>query len=104
MPKNKPTSRSDEVPEPAATYERTDNKTTKKEGETSVQGRSEPLPTSGPVRGDMLSEEPLGWDQGPQDIHDPEKKRHPRKDGVGGSEPADSQEEAKRDERRDRGT
>ena len=34
----------------------------------------------------MHDEEPLGWDQAPQDISDPEKKRHPRSEGKGGVE------------------
>jgi hypothetical protein len=29
--------------------------------------------------------EPMGWDQAPTDIHDPEQKRHPRKEGKGGT-------------------
>ncbi len=33
----------------------------------------------------MLEEEPLGWDQTPQDITDPEAKRHPRTGGKGGT-------------------
>jgi hypothetical protein len=34
----------------------------------------------------MKDEEPLGWDQAPQDIHDPTKQRHPRREGKGGVE------------------
>ena len=34
----------------------------------------------------MLDEEPLGWDQAPTDIKDPKQKRHPRKEGKGGTE------------------
>ena len=34
----------------------------------------------------MKDEEPLGWDQAPTDIHDPDKKRHPRREGKGGVE------------------
>jgi hypothetical protein len=34
----------------------------------------------------MKDEEPLGWDQAPTDIHDPEKQRHPRREGKGGVE------------------
>ena len=33
----------------------------------------------------MFEEEPDGWDQAPQDIHDPRQKRHPRKEGKGGT-------------------
>lgn len=33
----------------------------------------------------MLDEEPDGWDQAPTDIHDPKMKRHPRKEGKGGT-------------------
>lgn len=32
----------------------------------------------------MLDEEPLGEDQAPTDIHDPQQKRHSRKEGKGG--------------------
>ena len=40
-----------------------------------------------PVQPDhsMKDEEPLGWDQVPQDIKDPEQKRHPRTEGKGGT-------------------
>ena len=33
----------------------------------------------------MKDEEPLGWDQVPTDIHDPERQRHPRTEGKGGT-------------------
>jgi hypothetical protein len=33
----------------------------------------------------MKDEEPLGDDQMPTDIHDPRQKRHPRKEGKGGT-------------------
>ncbi len=33
----------------------------------------------------MLEEEPLGWDQAPKDIKDPEQQRHPRTGGEGGT-------------------
>ncbi len=32
----------------------------------------------------MKDEEPMGWDQAPTDIGDPEQKRHPRTEGTGG--------------------
>ena len=32
----------------------------------------------------MKEEEPEGWDQAPQDIDDPQQKRHPRTEGKGG--------------------
>jgi hypothetical protein len=32
----------------------------------------------------MHDEEPLGWDQAPQNIQDPRQKRHPRTKGTGG--------------------
>ena len=40
-----------------------------------------------PVQPDhsMMDEEPDGWDQAPTDIHDPQQKRHPRKEGKGGT-------------------
>ena len=34
----------------------------------------------------MKDEEPLGWDQAPQDITDSTKQRHPRREGKGGVE------------------
>ena len=34
----------------------------------------------------MKEEEPMGWDQAPTDIHDPERRRHPRTEGKGGVE------------------
>ena len=34
----------------------------------------------------MKDEEPLGWDQAPQDIQDPKQQRHPRTEGKGGVE------------------
>lgn len=94
-----------EAPETDATYERTRAQTTVKPsdvtGDGSVQSsddvRRQPLPAGGQIAGDMRSEEPQGWDQAPTDIHDPEKKRHPRPDGVGGSDP-NSSKTAKRDE------
>jgi hypothetical protein len=33
----------------------------------------------------MHDEEPLGWDQAPTDIHDPEQQRQPRTGGQGGT-------------------
>ncbi|MBC8105811.1 MAG: hypothetical protein H7Z14_04405 [Anaerolineae bacterium] len=47
----------------------------------------QPLPTGGQIAGSMHTEEPMGWDQAPNDIKDPEHKRHPRPDGAGGLEP-----------------
>ena len=72
-----------EVPETDATYERTRGNTTEKRSDAK---RSGPLPTGGQIAGDMKTEEPTGWDQAPQDIADPQQQRHPRPDGVGGSE------------------
>lgn len=45
---------------------------------------SKPLVDEKQIKGSMKTEEPLGWDQAPQDIKNPEHKRHPRPDGVGG--------------------
>lgn len=44
----------------------------------------QPVARQEEIEGDMTTEEPLGWDQAPQSIPDPEQKRHPRPDGVGG--------------------
>lgn len=48
--------------------------------------RSKPLPSGAKIAGSMKTEEPDGWDQAPMDIKDPKQKRHPRPDGVGGSD------------------
>lgn len=50
------------------------------EGSTSVQ----PSVNPGQVAHSMKDEEPTGWDQAPQDIHDPQQQRHPRTEGKGG--------------------
>ena len=50
---------------------------------------TEPLVSEDQIEGSMHTEEPTGWDQAPQDIHDPKQKRHPRPDGQGGLIPAD---------------
>lgn len=54
-----------------------------------INGEDAPRPGSGPAARQpdhsMKDEEPLGWDQAPTDIHDPEQKRHPRKEGKGGT-------------------
>lgn len=92
----------DEVPETAATYERSNvDSTLKREDaesdrEQSDDARSAPLPSGGKIAGNMKTEEPDGWDQAPMDIKDPRQQRHPRPDGVGGSEP----DSAKRDPKR----
>ena len=83
-----------EVPETAATYERINQqKVSLKSSDamspekTSDQQRAAPLPTGNvAVAGSMKTEEATGWDLAPQDIQDAERKRHPRPDGVGGSE------------------
>ncbi|MGC4030761.1 MAG: hypothetical protein QM754_03280 [Tepidisphaeraceae bacterium] len=49
---------------------------------------SPPLVAESEIAGSMHTEEPTGWDQAPQDIHNPREKRHPRPDGVGGIKPA----------------
>jgi hypothetical protein len=92
-----------EVPETAATYERTRGNTSVKGSETvppratpeserpaPTSDRSAPLPPGGEVAGDMTTEEPDGWDLAPNDIQEAEQKRHPRPDGVGGSDPNNS--------------
>lgn len=84
---NKDVAKSEVAPKTHASYERSeDQTTTEKKGETSDGKRSTPLPTGGKIEGDMKTEEATGWDQAPQAIQDPEKKRHPRPDKVGGSE------------------
>lgn len=83
---NKDVAKPEEAPKTHATYERAEEDTTQRKGETSDGKRTTPLPAGGKIEGDMHTEEPNGWDQAPQDITDPEKKRHPRVDKVGGSE------------------
>ena len=46
--------------------------------------QSPPLVDERKIAGSMHTEEPDGWDQAPQDIHNPRQKRHPRPDGKGG--------------------
>jgi hypothetical protein len=43
------------------------------------------LPPPEPVDHSMLDEEPDGWDQAPQEIQNPRRKRHPRTEGKGGT-------------------
>lgn len=43
------------------------------------------LPPPEAVDHSMLEEEPDGWDQAPMDIKNPREKRHPRKEGRGGT-------------------
>jgi hypothetical protein len=43
-----------------------------------------PMPAEQPDHS-MKDEEPLGWDQVPTDIHDPQQQRHPRTGGKGGT-------------------
>jgi len=54
---------------------------------------SPPLFRENEIDGSMHTEEPMGSDLAPLDIHDPEKKRHPRPDGIGGLMPADNPED-----------
>ena len=44
-------------------------------------------PAAAPQQPDhsMFEEEPTGWDQAPQNIKDPQQKRHPRTEGKGGT-------------------
>jgi hypothetical protein len=58
-------------------------KRTAKPGATDKKG----LVDEREIEGTMHDEEPLGWDQTPQDIKDVEQKRHPRPDGAGGLHP-----------------
>jgi hypothetical protein len=44
---------------------------------------SEPAPDQ--PEHSMKDEEPMGWDQAPQDIHEDRQKRHPRTEGRGGT-------------------
>jgi hypothetical protein len=54
-------------------------------------GGGTPNPVSRPLPGNepdhsMHDEEPDGWDQAPTDIHDPKQRRHPRREGKGGTQ------------------
>jgi hypothetical protein len=53
------------------------------ESESVDPARSMPPPYA--VDHSMLDEEPDGWDQAPTDIKNPREKRHPRKEGKGGT-------------------
>ena len=62
----------------------------------SDSARPDRLPAGGAIEGDMKSEEPQGWDQAPTDIQDPRRQRHPRPDGVGGSDPDSTKRDPER--------
>lgn len=64
--------------------------------QSSEAAHATPLPAGGDLKGSMKTEEAMGWDQAPTDIKDPRRQRHPRPDGVGGSDP----DSAKRDPER----
>ena len=92
-----------EVPETAATYERTKQNNDVKPADakdssvaTSMDARSGPMLTGGAIAGDMKTEVPTGWDQAPNDIQEAQRKRHPRPDGVGGSDPNNSNQSERR--------
>jgi hypothetical protein len=91
---------SQQVPETDSTYERAQAETVldKKDATPtkSDEANANPMPTGGPIRGDMHTEEPEGWDLAPTDIKDPRQKRHPRPDGVGGSDPNSAKRDPKR--------
>ena len=53
-------------------------------GQDNVNRRASASPTQPQPDHSMHEEEPLGWDQAPTDIKDPQQKRHPRKEGRGG--------------------
>lgn len=90
------------VPETAATYERTKQNNDVKPADaknSSVATTSDargPLPAGGVIAGDMKTEVPTGWDQAPNDIQEDQRKRHPRPDGVGGSDPNNTTRSEKR--------
>jgi hypothetical protein len=65
-------------------------------GGRSAADRSGPLRSGSKIAGDMKTEEPDGWDQAPTDIKDPRQQRHPRPDGLGGSEPDSARRDRKR--------
>ena len=52
-------------------------------GQDAISRRGGPAPEQ--PDHSMKDEEPLGWDQVPQDIHDPKMQRHPRTEGKGGT-------------------
>lgn len=72
--------------------EDTDPSRSKPEPRPEPGDQSPPLVREDKIKGSMHTEEPLGWDQAPQDIRDPEHKRHPRPDGIGGIKPAEPTE------------
>lgn len=53
-------------------------------GPPRMKKHEKPLVDEDEIDGSMMTEEPTGWDQARQDIDDPEQKRHPRPDGLGG--------------------
>ena len=54
------------------------------DSDTASSPASRPLTDPDSIDHSMLDEEPDGWDLAPNDIHDPERKRHPRTEGKGG--------------------
>ena len=56
---------------------------------TNARKGNDPAEPSGPAPDQpdhsMKDEEPMGWDQAPQDIDDDRQKRHPRTEGRGGT-------------------
>jgi len=64
-------------------------KETGQSGESKTPSRASPAQRSesAPRQPDhsMHEEEPDGWDMAPMDIHKPRKKRHPRREGKGGT-------------------
>jgi hypothetical protein len=96
---NRPASKED-APDPAHSYERAhphreagmgrlDNDVSTPtdrpdQAHGAVKNRQDPARQINAQDHSMHDEEPLGWDQAPQDIKNPRAKRHPRTRGNGG--------------------
>ena len=50
-----------------------------------TDGRASSKPAPEQPDHSMKDEEPMGWDQAPTDIRDPQQQRHPRTGGKGGT-------------------
>lgn len=77
-----PTKRSDKM-EQAVTH-RQSSRQINSETEPPPQGPQHAPPGDQPDHS-MFDEEPTDWDLAPTDIHNPKHKRHPRKEGKGGT-------------------
>jgi hypothetical protein len=74
---------------PTRRADKMDQAVTHKQSPHQINAEDDNSPAAGPLMPQpdhsMHEEEPDGWDQAPTDIHNPREKRHPRKEGKGGT-------------------